>query len=141
MSDSLIFYPVLCQVCLTLGLLYALGKKRVGAVRRGEIKVKDIALGQNAWPASTTRFANTYNSQFQLPVLFYAVCIFAQMNGQPDRVMVALAWGFVVSRILHAYVHVTTNNVGQRFNAFFAGFILLAAMWGTLTFNLVTAGS
>ncbi len=103
--------------------------------------VKDIALGQNAWPAHTTQFANSYSSQFQLPVLFYAACIFAQMNGQIDAVMVALAWGFVVSRILHAYIHVTTNNVGQRFNAFFAGFILLVAMWIVHAFNLATVGN
>jgi len=140
MSSNLIFYPVFAQVVLTFVLLYATGRIRLASIRRGEVRVKDIAIGQNAWTERATRFANTYNSQFQLPVLFYAVSIFAQLNGAVDMGMIALAWAFVATRLAHAWIYVTANNVRQRFVAFVSGFAVLAVMWGYLGVTLLLAG-
>jgi len=136
----MIFYPVFTQVVLTFVLLYVTGRVRLASIRRGEVRVKDIAIGQNAWPERATRFAKTYNSQFQLPVLFYAVSIFAQLYGAVDVVLIALAWGFVATRLAHAWIYVTANNVRQRFIAFVAGFVVLATMWGYLGVTLIMAG-
>jgi hypothetical protein len=35
----------------------------------------------------------------------------------------------VATRLGHAYIHVTSNRVGRRFNAFAAGFAVLVVMW------------
>ncbi len=140
MSSNLIFYPVFAQVVLTFVLLYATGRVRLAAIRRGEVMVKDIAIGQNAWPERATRFANTYNSQFQLPVLFYAAGIFAQINNAVDEAVIALAWGFVATRLAHAWIYVTANNVQLRFVAFVMGFAVLAAMWAYLGFTFLMTG-
>jgi len=140
MSNIMIFYPVFAQVVLTFVLLYATGRVRLASIRRGEVRVEDIAMGQNAWPERATRFANTYNSQFQLPVLFYAASIFAQLNDAVDAGMIALAWGFVATRLAHAWIYVTANNVQQRFVAFVTGFTVLVAMWGYLGLTLLMAG-
>jgi hypothetical protein len=45
------------------------------------------------------------------------------------RGMVLLSWLFVLTRVLHALVHVTTNNVPRRFVIFVAGAAILAVMW------------
>jgi len=137
MPDFAILYPVFCQVALTFILLYATGRVRLAAISRGEVKVRDIALGQNAWPERPTRFANSYNSQFQLPILFYALSFFAQLMGQVDTIMLVLAWGFVASRLMHAWIYITTNNVRHRFFAFVTGFAILAAMWGVFGFSIL----
>jgi hypothetical protein len=42
---------------------------------------------------------------------------------------VALAWLFVVSRLVHAYIHLTSNHVGRRFAAFAASALVLLIMW------------
>jgi hypothetical protein len=36
---------------------------------------------------------------------------------------------FVVSRLVHAAIHVTSNKVSLRFMAFLVGVLILAAMW------------
>ena len=46
--------------------------------------------------------------------------ILAWITKQADLLFVVLAWVFVVLRVLHAGVHVTSNNVAQRFAAFAA---------------------
>jgi len=140
MSSILIFYPIFAQVFLTFILLYLTGRTRLALIRRKEVRVRDIAIGQNAWPERVTRIANSYNSQFQLPVLFYAVSIMAQITGQIDMVMIVLAWGFVTLRFIHAGIYVTTNNVSHRFYAFVAGFIVLVIMWVHFAYTLIQAG-
>lgn len=134
-----IFFPVFLQVCLTLILLFALGRVRVACIRDGEVKMEDIVLGKAVWPVKSTLYSNAYNSQFQLPVLFYVVCFYGQIYGQIDPVMFILAWVFVISRIYHAGVHVANNNIRRRFIAFAIGLVVLMAMWIYLCYNLVLA--
>ena len=47
----MILLPVFVQVALTFALLFWMASARTRAVRRGETKIRDIALGQPAWPA------------------------------------------------------------------------------------------
>jgi hypothetical protein len=129
MTVQAILLPLFVQVALTLVMLGLTGYSRVASVRRGDTKVKDIALGQPNWPEDVTKVGNSYNNQFQLPVLFYAVVILAYLLRKADLLFVILSWLFVATRLVHAYIHVTSNHVGRRFNAFASGFVVLAVMW------------
>jgi hypothetical protein len=64
-----------------------------------------------------------------LPTLFYVLCLLVMMQGEPDPLLSWLAWAFVATRYLHAFIHVTGNDVVRRFYAFLAGFLILAVMW------------
>lgn len=138
---TLLLIPVFVQVALTFALLFWLGPARVGALRRGEVKLKDIALGQNAWPDRITQIANTHNNQYQLPVLFYVAVLTALVTRKADIVLVAGAWLFVASRIAHAAVYVTDNNVPRRFRAYVVGAFTLVAMWSWLAFRVISEGA
>jgi hypothetical protein len=129
MNQQAILIPVFAQVALSFALLFTLGSARVAAVKRGEVAVKDIALGQKAWPARIAQNSNSFDSQFQVPVLFYVLVGLALTLNQVDTLLISGAWVFAASRMLHALVHVTTNRIAQRFNAFLAGVLVLASMW------------
>ncbi len=120
---------VFVQVALTFGLLVWMASVRTGSIKRGEVKIRDIALGQPAWTAHGTQIGNCYHNQFQLPVLFYAAVAFAMIVHKADLIFVVLAWLFVLMRLLHAYVHTSTNHVPRRAQAFFVGAIILFVMW------------
>jgi hypothetical protein len=36
---------------------------------------------------------------------------------------------FVVTRLVHAFIHTTSNRVSQRFMAFLVGALILMLMW------------
>jgi hypothetical protein len=61
--------------------------------------------------------------------LFYLLTVLAIMTRHADVVFVVMAWLFVVTRLVHAYIHTSTNYVPHRFNAFAAGVIVLLVMW------------
>jgi hypothetical protein len=124
-----ILLPLFAQVALTFVMLGLTAYARTASVMRRETRIKDIALRQPNWPEQVTKFGNSFENQFQLPVLFYVVVILALIRGEADRVLVILSWVFVATRLCHAAIHVTSNHVGQRFYAFAAGFFVLVAMW------------
>ena len=129
MTIQMVLLPVFVQVALTFGLLCWMGLVRTGSVRRGETKIRDIALGQPAWPDEPTKISNCFNSQFQVPLLFYVLVILAWITKQADLLFVVMAWIFVILRLAHAYIHTTSNHVPTRFNVFAAGMLVLLVMW------------
>jgi len=52
-------------------------------------------------------------------------------------VFVVLAWVFVLSRIFHAYVHCTSNDIRLRFPAHAVGTIVLLVMWALFAMSIL----
>ena len=129
MSITAILLPVYVQVGLTVLLLLWMGSSRLGSLRGGEVRVKDIALGERNWPARILQIQNSYHNQFELPVLFYVLVVLALFTRKADMLFVVMSWMFVASRLVHAAIHVTSNKVSQRFMAFVVGVLILVAMW------------
>jgi hypothetical protein len=129
MTLQAVLLPLFVQVGLTFVLLFWMGHLRVRAVRRREVRMADIALGQPAWPQRPTQVANAYRNQFELPVLFYVLVVLAIAARKADLLFVVMSWIFVISRIVHAGIHASSNDVRQRFFAFVVGAIVLLLMW------------
>ena len=129
MTVPAVLLPVFVQVGLTFFLLFWMGSVRLRALKGREVRVGDIALRQPAWPERPTQISNAYDSQFQLPVLFYALVPLALITRKADLLFVVLSWSFVATRLAHAAIHTTSNNVQQRFMAFLAGAVVLLIMW------------
>jgi hypothetical protein len=129
MTIQMVLLPVFVQVALTFALLIWMARARTSSVSRGETRIRDIALRQPAWPAQATQISNCYDSQFQLPVLFYVLVILAWVTRQADLVFVVTAWIFVLARLAHAYIHTTSNHVPTRFWVFAVGMLVLLLMW------------
>jgi len=129
MPIQFILLPLFVQVVLTFALGFWLAGLRAPAVRRGEIKPRDIALREPNWPKHMLQVGNSYQNQFEVPVLFYVLTVLAIVTKQADLLFVVLAWVFVLSRVAHAYVHVTSNHLGRRGAWFGIGAVVLAIMW------------
>jgi hypothetical protein len=125
----MVLLPVFVLVGLTFALLLWMATARARALTGKEIRLKDIALGQSNWPESATKIGNCFSNQFEIPVLFYVLIALALPLHKADLVIVLLSWVFVVTRFAHAGIFVTSNNVQQRSLAWFAGVLVLFAMW------------
>jgi len=75
------------------------------------------------------RPARTYMNLLELPVLFYVVCLLMLATGKFDSVQVSLAWVFVMTRTVHAFIYIGFNHLPLRFTAFLTGVITLAVIW------------
>jgi hypothetical protein len=125
----MVLLPVFILVGLTFALLLGMASARTRSLASRETSPKDIALGQPNWPTRATQIGNCFKNQFELPLLFYALIALALPLRHADLVIVLLSWVFVVTRFAHAGIFVTSNNVPQRSLVWFAGVIVLMAMW------------
>jgi hypothetical protein len=111
MSAQIVLLPVFVLVGLTFVLLLMTGRRQ-GVVMGGETRIKDIARGQ-----------------FELPLLFYILIALALPLRHADLVIVLLSWVFVVTCFAHAGIFATSNDERRRSLAWFAGALVLFAMW------------
>ena len=129
MSVQMVLLPVFVLVGLTFALLLWMATARGRALAERETSFKDIALGQQNWPTHTTQIGNCFSNQFEVPVLFYALIALALPLRHADLVIVMLSWVFVVTRFVHAGIFTSSNDLNQRSLAWFAGGLVLLAMW------------
>ena len=131
--------PVFVQFALTVYVLVRMGQGRVRAVRSGQVKRSEIDT-KSAYSETVQKFANNYQSQFELPVLFYVVQFLTLATGLVDGVLIGLAWAFAVSRLVHSIVHTGANRIATRFKVFVAGLVFLVCMWAWFGLRLFLIG-
>lgn len=135
MSQTAIFWPMIAQVALVYAVYLLIGMRRKKAVESGSATVSQFRENRDE-PAESLYVRNNLANQFELPVLFYAVCLALFVTGGAGVAAVSLAWVFVLSRCGHAYVHVTSNRIRHRQPLFVLGFFGLGAMWLLLALRL-----
>jgi hypothetical protein len=134
-TSTAIFWPLIAQVALVHLIYVLMLKRRYGAVRAGTAKVSDFWIPAIEPEPSATVARNLIN-QFELPVLFFLVCVLFYITAGVNHAVVAIAWLFVLSRFAHAYVHVTSNRLRVRQRLFVAGFVLNVVLWVLFAFHI-----
>jgi hypothetical protein len=129
MSIQMVLLPVFVLVGLTFALLLWMAGARREALVSRETKIRDISLGQPNWPTRATQVGNCVKNQFELPLLFYILVALAAPLRHADLFIVLMSWVFVVTRFAHAGIFVTSNDLNRRSLAWFAGVLVLFAMW------------
>jgi hypothetical protein len=129
MTDP-IWMPCAAMVGLTAVVwvkLYAdrLGEMRARGVAPQALSTVRAAAGQ----LERTQAADNFRNLFEVPVLFYLLCVALALNGGSTPAFVAAAWGYVALRALHSLIHVTYNRVVHRFLVYVASTLLLFGMW------------
>ena len=128
MKSSLIFWPVLVQILIVVAGFMLLGIRKKQALKNGQVDLKKAALDNDAWPDDVLKVSNNIRNQFQIPILFFVLCFMFYALDAVTVASLSLAWVFVLSRIIHAYVHMGSNFVPARFSVFTIGFVVMVLM-------------
>jgi hypothetical protein len=141
MSVSSLLLPVFVEVGLTFFIMFWLGLLRRRALSSGAVTPGDIALREPKWPSRTLQVANNFQNQLELPMLFYVVVALILITSTNSLIFVLLAWVFVLSRLVHAYIHTGANVVPARAIALGVGAIALVAMWVIFAIRILVTGA
>jgi hypothetical protein len=129
MSVQMVLLPLFVQIGLTFALLLGMATLRGRALSSRETSREDVAAGRPNWPTRAAQIGNCFSNQFEIPLLFYVLIALALPLRHADFVIVLLSWVFVVTRFAHAGIFVTSNDVRSRSLAWFAGVVVVLAMW------------
>ena len=129
MTLPMILAPLFVQVLMTFVIGIALATVRTPLLTSGEVRPEAISLRQPNWPPRALQFGYSFQNQFELPVLFYVLTILAIISKHADLLFVVMAWIFVLTRLAHATIHCTSNNLRTRGSLFGIGALVLMIMW------------
>jgi len=136
------FLPMLTLVFLTVVVGGFLLRGRVAAVRQQKVSLGYFRLNSGEPPPPKVQAAaNHFSNLFEVPVLFYVAGTLSIVLNFQTIPMQVLAWIFVISRIVHAYIHLTSNNVIRRMLAFATGVTCVLGLWLLLALHLFARGS
>lgn len=138
MTFQPILIPVFVMVALTFVVAFVMGRRRFRYYREQRLHPQKTASRYDMNRLmEDNRAADHFMNLFEMPVLFYVAVIIALITQNTSDWLLGLAWLFVAARIVHAFIHCTSNNVFRRFKAFISGFFILMAMWVLLIVDIV----
>ncbi len=124
------------QAFLTIALVFVLAGRRRRAFVARQVG-KDAMLNDRSWPDTVLQASNSFKSQFEIPVLFYAAIAIALATGITSIYFAVLSWLFFGARVIHAVVHCSSNALAPRFSSFLVSVIAASAMWGVLAWRML----
>jgi hypothetical protein len=133
-----ILLPCIAMVALTAIVWVRLYVERIGEMRERRISAQSLSTSAKARERlQRTNGADNFRNLFEMPVLFYALCICLAMTGLAGPLFLAGAWAYVALRALHSFIHTTYNTVMHRFTVYALSSVLLFLLWGGIAFKLL----
>lgn len=128
MLASSIAGPFLSMMALTFVVWIVMYQRRLRYIVKHDVDPENLSSPERAaaiLPDDVAAPANNLRNLFELPALFYALCLYLYLSSSVDAGHVIAAWLFVAFRILHSYVHCTSNRVMLRFQLYVAASLAL----------------
>jgi hypothetical protein len=116
-----ILQPVAALILLTMVVWITMVVRRVGYMIANRIHAQRVATLEQVnsiLPEHINRPSNNFKNLFELPVLFYVICLALLATGKVDSVYLVLAWLFVALRAVHSAIQCSVNIVRLRFVAY-----------------------
>lgn len=123
--------PMLAMMALTLLVWLYMFVVRVGFAQKNKLDIEQFktpADVQALIPGDESASSNNFKNLFELPVIFYALCLYLTVTLQVDSLYINCAWAFVVLRAVHSLIHCSYNKVAHRFAVYILSSIALWVM-------------
>jgi hypothetical protein len=139
MNQTAIFYPIAAMALLVVVVECFMIRERMNEMKARKISLNKVASSkQMGRVLENTRAADNYKNLFEMPVLFYVLCLALYMTQSVNQGFVWAAWAFVALRVLHSFIHIGYNNVMQRFSVFALSMWVVGVMWVVFVWQLAT---
>ncbi|MES9834036.1 MAG: MAPEG family protein [Candidatus Thiodiazotropha sp. DIVDIV] len=138
MNQSLILFPLISLVLITGGMGIATLTARYKAVREGSLSIAYFKFNRGGKPPEyLLKISHHFHNLLETPPLYYLSLVVILILGKVDAIYLGLAWLYVVSRIAHAWIHLGSNNILHRKNAFILSYMLIFSIWIRLLIQLI----
>ena len=121
MQDPAIFGPFIGMMLLTFVVWLVMYARRLSYLFKNKIDYRAINTREKAAglvPEQISYASDNLKNLFEFPVLFYALCLYLYVSGSVDTMYLVAAWWFFGFRVVHSYIHCTSNVVPHRFGTY-----------------------
>ena len=138
-----ILWPTFALVALIVVVWFWLTFERGRHIKGNPPTADDFASGEAAlrYFQPVEMPANNFRNLFEMPVLYFAIVPLLMITHQASHVQVALAWAFVLLRVLHSFIHIVVRKVRLRASIYWLGSAALMAMWVGFAIDIAAASA
>ena len=131
--DTSILAPAAVLVVWSILMLIWMAATRLPAMSKIGIDISKAVGGRGAdidpnVPPSVAWKSHNYAHLMEQPTIFYATVMILAIAGAVTPLLVSLAWGYTIIRILHSLWQATVNKVSIRFVLFLLSTICLTVL-------------
>ena len=124
--------PVSTMVFLNLFLIFRLIYMAASFTKSKDINLGQFRIYEGEFPDKLRSARQQYQNMFEIPILFYLLCLLNIFFNNYSQMDIILAWGFVLFRIIHFFIRLQNQkniNIIPRTLVFVVSLIFLTIGW------------
>lgn len=134
--------PLCIMTFLNIFLIFRLLFLAGSFIKRKEIKLNQFQLYDGEFPDKLQSARYQFQNMYEIPILFYLLCLIHINLNIYTQFDVNLAWGFVIFRFIHFLIRLQNQrdlSVRPRLLTFVLSLICLTIGWMNLFISTIVA--
>ncbi|MAL65177.1 MAG: hypothetical protein CMF94_03645 [Candidatus Marinimicrobia bacterium] len=130
--------PISIMVFLNLFLIFRLLYMATMYTLSRDIKLSQFRMYEGEFPDKLRSARQQFQNMFEIPILFYLLCLLNIFLKNYNQLDIILCWCFVVFRVLHFFIRLQnqkTINIIPRTIIFVVSLVFLTLGWINLIIN------
>ena len=131
-------FPLSIMAILNLFLIFRLLYMATVYVVKKNVRLSQFRIYEGEFPDRLRSARQHFQNMFEIPVLFYLLCLLNIFFNNYNQLDVILSWCFVAFRVLHFFIRLQnqkTINIIPRTLTFIISLIFLTIGWISLLIN------
>ena len=133
--------PISLMVFLNLFLIFRLIYMATMYTLNKDVKLSQFRIYEGIFPDRLRSARQQFQNMFEIPILFYLLCLLNIFFKNYDQFDIIICWCFVVFRVIHFFIRLQnqkTINVIPRILVFIISLIFLTIGWINFIINTFT---
>ena len=101
-------------------------------VVKKNVRLSQFRIYEGEFPDRLRSARQQYQNMFEIPILFYLLCLLHISFNNYTQIDILLAWGFVIFRVLHFFTRIQNQkkvNIIPRTIVFVISLVFLTIAW------------
>ena len=130
--------PLSIMAILNLFLIFRLLYMATVYVVKKNVRLSQFRMYEGEFPDRLRSARQQYQNMFEIPILFYLLCLLHIFFNSFTQIDILLAWGFVIFRVIHFFLRIQNQknvNIMPRTIVFVISLVFLTIAWIKFMFN------
>ena len=135
-----LLFPVIILIFLKLILVFRLLYMATQSIKNKKVRLSQFRIYQGEFPDELLSARQQLENMFQVPILFYLLCVINISLNDYNQLDIIFAWGFVLFRVIHFFIRLQNQkniNIIPRTISFIISLIFLTLGWINLFINKI----
>ena len=124
--------PIAIMAFLNLFLIFRLIFMATRYTRNKDIRLSQFRIYEGEFPDRLRSARQQYQNMFEIPIIFYLLCLLNIYFNNYNQFDIIYSWGFVVFRMIHFFIRLQNQkniNIIPRTFIFIISLIFLTIGW------------